>query len=93
MRQEAGATAAGVAGVAVSGVTFLMDTVGGDRPGNRFPVLSFEIGFYLWQGAMLLGLLGSAWLINLAVAEYVIRRPARRRSPQRPVSPATTRLP
>jgi hypothetical protein len=62
MRQEVGATVAGVAGVALAGVTFLMDTVGVDKPGNRFPVLSFEIGFYLWQAAMLLGLLGSAWL-------------------------------
>ena len=38
-------------------------------------------------------LLGSAWVINLAVAEYLIRRPARRRSPRRPALQATTRSP
>jgi uncharacterized membrane protein len=38
-------------------------------------------------------LLGSAWVINLAVAEHFIRRPARRRSPRRQVSPAATPLP
>jgi hypothetical protein len=38
-------------------------------------------------------LLASAWVINLAVAEYVIRRPARRRSPRRPALRATTRSP
>ena len=35
--------------------------------------------------------LGSAWVVNLAVAEYVIRRPARRRT-SRPASRATANV-
>ena len=33
--------------------------------------------------------LGAGWVINLAVAEYVIRRPARRRTISRPTIAAT----
>lgn len=66
VKQERWATMTAACGVLFAALTFLMDTVPPIKNnGPPFQVVSFELGFYLWQGSMLLGLVGSAvmwWL-------------------------------
>jgi hypothetical protein len=54
-------------GVLFGAVSFLVDGVPLNKNGPPFPIVSFELGFYLWQGSMLLGLVGSAllWWLDL----------------------------
>jgi hypothetical protein len=62
VKQERWATTTAAFGVLLAALCFLMDTVPVNNNGPPFPIVSFEIGFYLWQGSLLLGLVGSAVL-------------------------------
>jgi hypothetical protein len=68
VKQERWATMTAACGVLFAALTFLLDTVPPEKNnGPPFPIVSFELGFYLWQGSMLLGLIGSAvmWWLDI----------------------------
>jgi hypothetical protein len=62
VQQERWATMTAVFGVLFAAVSFLVESIPLNNNGPPFPIVSFELGFYLWQGSMLLGLVGSAIL-------------------------------
>lgn len=67
VQQEKWATTTAAFGVVFAALALLIDRIPiGNGPPN--PVASFEIGFFLWQGSMLLALAGSALLWWLDVA-------------------------
>ena len=63
-----------------------------DRPGRRHPVLTEGIGGAIFVTGVLAADLakGAGWVINLAIAERALRRPARRR-PALPTVPQQAR--
>lgn len=62
-QQEKWATTTAAFGVLFAALGFLVDDVPlNNNNGAPFPIVSFELGFYLWQGSMLLGLVGAAFL-------------------------------
>jgi len=67
VQQEKWATMTAAFGVLFAAVSFLVDGVPLNNNGPPFPIVSFELGFYLWQGSMLLGLAGAAllWWLDL----------------------------
>ena len=71
VQQERGATIAGAFAVVFAAMSFTLDTIPLNNNGPPFPVASFEPGLYLWQGAMVLGLAGSAllWWLDSSLAE------------------------
>lgn len=68
VHQEKWATLTAAVGVVFAGLALLIDSVPLNNNGPPFPVASFEIGFFLWEAAMLLGFVGSVLLWWLDVA-------------------------
>jgi hypothetical protein len=62
VKQEKWATMTAAFGALFAGLACLIDSVPLNNNGPPFPIESFEVGFYLWQGTMLLALGGSAFL-------------------------------
>ncbi len=67
VKQEKCATMTAAFGALFAGLACLIESLPLNNNGPPFPVESFEVGFYLWQGTMLLALGGSAFLWCLDV--------------------------